>query len=121
MRKNIDLGASFEKMKQANSFPGNPMEIHRIQDDLCALQGDDNFLKVVIRSTAGKDIDGAIKLVLSGYNDNPEMVTETIGAKLMDEILQFVKDRKEYLPQHPEDDIPEDLFIQPGVFGYCAD
>ena len=119
--KKINLGHAFDCLKSGN-FPGSPMAIHRIQDALCGLQGNDNFLKNVIRETAAKNIDGAIKLVLEGYTDNREMMEGTIGKELMEEILTFVKNRADCFPSNqPENDIPADMFRQPGLWGYLGD
>ena len=117
--KKLNLGHAFECLKSGN-FPGSPMAIHHIQDKLIALEGNQLFISV-LRETAAKDIDEAIKSVLDAYTVSPDLINEMVGFELVDDILQFVKDRKEYLPQQPEDDLPIGVFQQPGLWGNLGD
>lgn len=108
--KKTNKAINYEKHLKDMQFPGNPFDIHRIQDALCALQGNDNFLLNVIRDAAGDDIDGAIKLVLDGYEHNPEMMERTVGEKLLSEIIGYSKSRNRTV-----NDIPDELFNSPGL------
>jgi hypothetical protein len=115
-RNKIDLGAEFEKMK--NPFPSNPMLSHTISDRLQTLSGGD-MLSITVRDLAqNNQLAGAMKLVLSCTTDNFRMATEIFGGELIADIVQYMAEKAE--EESPED-IPVDLYCQPGLFGYLGD
>lgn len=118
----LDLGASFEKMKQANPFPGNPMLLHIIQDAIRALP-EDNLMRIPVREMEAKnDLKGAMQSVLSFLADNMKLTIEAFGTELVANIVKYSAQKaEEEAAVDSPDDIPTTLFIQPGLFGYCAD
>lgn len=80
----------------------NPFLIHTIQDQLSQLQGQD-FMSMVLKDSAYKDIHGAIELAYKCMTDNPPMANKILGLKLVADIAEYMEDA---------DDIPPGLFTK---------
>ena len=74
------------------ALPINPMLIHTIQDRILELKGN-SILEIALYNAALTDPVSAVRLALSCHQDNPQMMTELLGEKLMTDILQYQKNK----------------------------
>lgn len=84
-----DFFVAFMKLK-SQMFPDNPHALEEIQRKLEDLNNEKNLLSIVISRAAKKDIKNAIEGILLAYQDNPEMVIETIGKETWYMIAEYV-------------------------------
>jgi hypothetical protein len=86
----IDLGKAFKDFteKELNLIWTNPFLIHRIQDNLCALQGDGILIKV-FRENAAKHISGVIQMIIDQYKDNPSGIEKMVGRETLKLIEEY--------------------------------
>ena len=73
-------------------LPINPMLIHTIQDRILELKGN-SILNIALYNAALTDPVSAVRLALSINQDNPKLITELLGEKLMADILQYQKNK----------------------------
>jgi len=97
-----------------NNFPQNPMLIHKIQDSILDLPGYD-MLTIATKRGVYPNPESAISLIVSCRTDNPRMAKEVFGEPLLQMIDEYNEGKQ------TENDIPPELFHQPGVFGYMGD
>ena len=63
-----------------------------VKDRLLRLKGN-SILEIAIYNATRTHLPDAIKLIVSCHEDNPEMMTELLGEKLMADILQYQKNK----------------------------
>lgn len=71
-----------------NEFPVNPMLIHKIQDGLSELKGEDMWT-MAIKTGAQRNVKQVIKTIISAYQDNPPTVRELIGKEILGWIEEY--------------------------------
>lgn len=90
-----------------NKVLRNPGLIHRIQDGLMELKGED-MVSLAFKRGAKNNIKQCIKSVVSAYHDNSEMILGIVGEKIMNWIW-------EHEGIETKDDLPPKLFQSPQV------
>lgn len=83
MKKKVDLGKY-----DLSQLLRNPGLVHSIQDALIAIP-DLGFLSNTIKEGAKSNIEECIKMIVSQYGDNPQMITRIVGKKTLEMIEEF--------------------------------
>lgn len=66
----------------------DPSLIHKIQDNLCKIEGDE-LLQVALRNGAVNKIQETIRTVIHTYRDNPKMAIRIVGKETLAMIEEF--------------------------------
>lgn len=62
-----------------NPFPNNPMDIHKIQDALCAVQGD-TMIREIMRNGAVYDLPATIQMIKDQCRDGHRVaIVDMVG------------------------------------------